>query len=227
MSISSPTAEPAALSEPDPSGVEPVPPGSDRRAAEMERWRRRSKRILFYRRALPWAMLSIVLAVGGWVALRAVLSARQDVAAATNAIHMTNPKFYGRDQRGRSFQLSAKDAVRDANNTSLITLSQPGMQLDTGGKQPIQVDGGSGLYREDAKTLQLDHGVRLQDGRGSDFRSQQAMVDTREGVVRGEKAVSGSGPLGQIAASSYAVYDSGARVVFNGDVRVHITNQNR
>jgi lipopolysaccharide export system protein LptC len=202
-----------------------APPGSDRRAAEMERWKRRSKRILFYRRALPWAMLGIVVAVGGWVALRAFLSAQQDVAAATDAIHMTNPKFYGRDQQGRSFQLSARDAVRDTKDNSLITLNQPGMVLDTGGKQPIQVQGGRGIYREDAKTLQLDRGVRLQDGRGSDFRSDEAMVDTREGVVRGQKAVSGSGPLGQIAASSYAVHDGGARVLFEGGVRVHIQNR--
>lgn len=206
-------------------GVHTAPPGSDRRTAEMERWKRRSRRIAFYRRALPWAMLGIVVAVGGWVGLRAILSARQDVAAATDAIHMTNPKFYGRDQQGRSFQLSAKDAVRDTRDNSLITLNQPGMLLDTGGKQPIQVQAGRGVYREDAKTLQLDRGVRLQDGRGSDFRSELAMVDTREGVVRGQKAVSGHGPLGQIAASSYAVHDGGARILFEGGVRVHIENR--
>lgn len=226
MSTSSPTADRRdAVDRPAGPSGDSATPGADRRAAEMERWKKRSKRIVFYRRALPWAMLAIVVAVGGWVGLRAYLSAQQDVAAATDAIHMTNPKFYGRDQQGRSFQLSAKDAVRDTKNNSLITLSQPGMVLDTGGKQPIQVQGGRGVYREDAKTLQLDQGVQLQDGRGSKFRSELAMVDTHEGVVRGEKAVSGAGPIGQIDASSYAVHDGGARVLFGGGVRVHIQNQ--
>jgi lipopolysaccharide export system protein LptC len=197
-----------------------------RRAAEMERWRKRSRRIVFYRRALPWTMLAIVVAVAGWVALRAYLSARQgDMAAATSAIHMTNPKFYGRDDKGRSFQLTAKDAVRDAVDSNLVTLSAPGMVLDTGGKAPIKVEGGKGVYREDTKQLQITGGVKFQDGRGSTFRSDTASVDTRAGVVTGEKGVNGQGPLGQITASSYAVHDGGSRVVFSGGVHVHMQNE--
>ena len=197
----------------------------DRRAAEMERWRARSKRILFYRRALPWAMLAIVVAVASWVGLRAFLSAQQaDLANATSAIHMTNPKFYGRDEKGRSFQLSAKDAVRDVKDTSLIALNGPGLMLDTGGKEPVRVQGGKGSYREDTKILTLTDGVLLQDGRDSEFQSSDAVVDTHAGVVRGEKDVHGHGPLGQIAASSYAVEDNGARVLFLGAVRTHIDN---
>ena len=42
------------------------------------------------------------------------------------------------------------------------------------------------------------------------------MVDTGTGVVRGNKGVNGAGPLGVISASSYAIYDQGERVVFNG-----------
>ncbi|HTK36042.1 MAG TPA: LPS export ABC transporter periplasmic protein LptC [Caulobacteraceae bacterium] len=199
---------------------------AQRRAAEMERWKRRSKRIGFYRRVLPWTMLAIVLAVAAWVGLRAFLSARQlDVTAATSAIHMTNPKFYGRDSKGRSFQLTATDAVRDVKDNNIVNLHAPGMMLDSGGKQPVKVAGGRGVYREDTKMLELVGGVLLQDGRGSAFRSAQASVDTRAGVVTGQKDVSGQGPLGRIAASSYAVHESGARVTFAGGVKTHIENR--
>ena len=197
-----------------------------RRTAEMDRWRKRSRRIVLLRRALPWSMLAIVVAVAGWVGLRAILSARQgDMAAATSAIHMTNPKFFGRDEKGRSFQLTAKDAVRDAADSNLVTLNAPGMVLETGGKAPIKVEGGKGTYREDTKQLQVVGGVLFQDGRGSTFHSETASVDTRAGVVRGEKSVTGQGPLGQIAASSYAVHDGGARVIFSGGVHVHMQGQ--
>ena len=198
-----------------------APPGAGRRAAEMERWRRRSSRIAFYRRALPWSMLIIVIAVAGWVGLRAFLSARQaDVA--TSAIHMTNPKFYGRDQQGRSFQLSAKDAVRNGANANLVNLNQPGMVLENNVKGPVLVNGGHGLYHEDTKILLLDSGVRFRDGHGSDFHSTTATVDTQASTVQGQNNVTGRGPLGQIAASSYAVQDGGAHVMFYGDVRTHI-----
>jgi lipopolysaccharide export system protein LptC len=199
---------------------------ADRRAGEMERWRQRSKRIVFYRKALPWTMLGIVLAVASWVGLRAVLSSRQlDIAGATSAIHMTNPKFYGRDNKGRSFQLTATDAVRDTKNNNIVNLHTPGMMLDSGGKQPVKVAGGSGVYREDTKVLDLTGGVLLQDGRGTEFHSAVASVDTRAGVVTGQKDVNGQGPLGRIAASSYAVHESGARVTFAGGVKTHIENR--
>ena len=42
------------------------------------------------------------------------------------------------------------------------------------------------------------------------------MVDTATGVVTGNKGVQGQGPLGTISASSYAIYDQGERVTFNG-----------
>jgi lipopolysaccharide export system protein LptC len=215
------------MAAPDtPAGSQPLSGIEARRAAEMERWRKRSRRIVFYRRALPYVMLAIVVAVGGWVALRAFLSSRQaDVAAATSAIHMTNPKFYGRDEKGRSFQLVAGDAVRDGKDNNLISLNGPGMTLDTGDKTPIKVEGGKGIYREDTKQLQITGGVRFQDGRGSEFHSQTASVDTQAGVVTGENGVSGVGPLGQITASSYAVHDGGARVTFSGGVRVHMENK--
>ncbi len=147
------------------------------------------------------------------------------MVAATSAIHMTNPKFYGRDEKGRSFQLLAKDAVRDLKDANLVTLSAPGMMLDTGGPQPVRVQGGHGVYREDTKMLQLADGVAMQDGRGSQFHSAAATVDTRAGVVRGEKNVTGQGPLGQIAASSYAVENGGDRILFTGGVHAHIDNR--
>ena len=138
---------------------------------------------------------------------------------------MTNPKFYGRDDKGRSFQLTAKDAVRNVKDNNIVNLHLPGMMLDSGGKQPVKVDGGRGVYREDTKMLELTDGVRLQDGRGSDFHSTQASVDTRAGVVVGRNDVNGQGPLGRIVASSYAVHESGARVTFSGAVHTHIENR--
>lgn len=197
-------------------------PGDARRAAEMERWRRRSSRIALYRKALPWMMIAIVAAVIGWVGLRAVLSSRQEARSASSELRMTNPKFYGRDEKGRSFQLTAKEAVRSTGDASRVTLAAPGMRLDVGGTNPMAVTGGKGVYREDTKVLTLDGGVKMKDGRGTDLTSPEAVVDTQANVVRGQKGVTGQGPLGRISASSYAIYDGGDRVVFSGGVKSRI-----
>jgi len=48
------------------------------------------------------------------------------------------------------------------------------------------------------------------------------VVDTSTGHVTGDSGVRGQGPLGQMAASSYGVYDRGQRIVLKGDVHAHI-----
>lgn len=202
----------------------PAPP-TRRRAQEMERWRKRSKRIGLYRKTLPWLMLAIVATVIGWVGVRAILSARETARPGSTELRMTNPKFYGRDDQGRSFQLEAKEAVRDSRQQNQVSLSAPGMRLDVGGKNPMAVAAARGVYREDTKVLQVDGGVRMQDGRGTSLQSPEAVVDTQAGVVKGEKGVTGRGPLGEVSASSYAISEGGDRIVFSGGVRSRIVQQ--
>ena len=45
---------------------------------------------------------------------------------------------------------------------------------------------------------------------------EEAVVDTETGIVTGSRGVQGSGPLGTVNASSYAIYEQGERVVFSG-----------
>ena len=92
------------------------------------------------------------------------------------------------------------------------------------------------LITESAEALQLEpswtgHAVRLEKfGQIGSMPVRgwfpfAAVEDTQAGVVRGEKGVNGRGPLGQVTASSYAIYDGGARAVFSGGVRSRIEQQ--
>lgn len=207
----------------DAQGTAAQSAAAGRRAREMDRWRRRSRRVGFYRGVLPWVMLLIVVAIVGWMALRAFRDSRGTPPPQATELTMNAPKFYGRDEKGRSFQLEAKQAIRSSGNeTEAVTLIEPGMRLEMGGEEPMVVAGGRGVYREAANSLLLDGGVRMKDGRGTDLASPEAVVDTKAGVVRGQKGVTGTGPLGRVTASSYAIYDGGERAVFSGGVRSHI-----
>ena len=59
--------------------------------------------------------------------------------------------------------------------------------------------------------------MRISDG-GSGFvlTTPEAVVDTRTGVVTGDKGVQGTGPLGTLTASSYVIRDQGESVEFHG-----------
>jgi hypothetical protein len=74
-----------------------------------------------------------------------------------------------------------------------------------------------GTYLETQRKVVIGPNVKISDGgTGWTLVTPEAVVDTETGVVTGDKGVQGRGPLGSINASSYAIYDQGQRVVFNG-----------
>lgn len=198
-------------------------PARDTRASALAGFRARSRNVRFWRKALPAAMAAICLAILGWIGVRSVLAAFGDPGSAT--IRLLNPRLYGRDASGRSFRIEAKEAVRDGRFPDRFTLAAPGLMLDAGGNKSFKGSAARGVYDQHTRLLNLDGKVSLADGRGNSFLSDHAAIDLKKSLISGNSSVVGEGPLGRIAASSYAVYDQGERVVFSGGVRAHVLSQ--
>jgi lipopolysaccharide export system protein LptC len=197
-----------------------------RRRRNMGRWRRRSRQIHFFRRALPAAIAVILVGLLGWVLLRGFLTRMGDLKSATSTIHMTNAHFFGRDENGRPYVLSATEATRSDRDMQRIALSKLQMNFDSGSaNQNSHISADHGVYREDDRILRLRDHVVMRDQTGNTFVTDQAVVNTVNNSVQGRDNVNGWGPLGSVTADSYAVYDKGATVVFQG--HVHSTIKHR
>lgn len=206
-----------------------IPPRPDldligaRRRQELERRRVHSRRIQFWRRALPIIIIGIAGLLVLWVGGRSlIVKLASSGSPKTAGVRMVNPRFYGRDTANRAFVLGAAEASRDLGDERRVTLAAPTVTLDAGGVNPTHVEAVRGVYHEDQRELRLEGKVQVTDGRGYSFTTPTARVDTTSGRVTGESGVQGQGPLGQIAASSYGVYDRGQRIIMRGDVHAHI-----
>lgn len=188
------------------------------------RWRERSRSIHFWRKALPVVIACIAGLLVLWIGGRSLIVklASSGASKEVGGVRMVNPRFYGRDTSNRSFVLGAAEASRDVKNGRTVTLAAPSVTLDAGGANPTKVQAANGIYQEDQRQLNLTGKVQLDDGRGYSFTTPKATVDTTTGHVSGDSGVKGQGPLGQIAASSYGVYDRGRRIVMKGDVHARI-----
>jgi len=207
--------------------VQPVPgsdPTSDvdRRAAALARWKRRSHVVHFYRRALPVAIAVIALGVLGWIVVNAIVGRMTAGERTVASIHLTHPRYYGRNNKGQAFVLSSDEAVRDTVDSDRIDMTRPRLSLENGAPRPLSVRADTGVFFEGSKIILLNGHVHLDDGAGYIFDSAQARVDTVTNTITGQTAVTGSGPTGTISADSYAVYDRGDRIVFRGHVHTHI-----
>jgi lipopolysaccharide export system protein LptC len=212
MSISSPTPEDVL-----------APP---RFAEAVARMRRRSRLIHFLRKALPVAIIALSLVLSGFMVAKTILRLLSDLTQSTE-IHMTNPHFYGQygkdEEHRRSFEIAASEARRSLRLSTDVKLTNPDVKLAGTGDRSMRITARSGVYDEATKRVTLQGDVTVVSGDGTTFHTQQALVDTHARSVVGNSFVQGSGPLGQIQASSYAITNNGAEAVFTGQVHAHLT----
>ena len=191
-------------------------------ARDLGRWRRRSRTIRLLRLVLPATIAAILIGLAGQVGWRSLQVAARPPAEAKTQIRMIAPRFYGQSGDGRSFMITARSALRDDNDLMNVRLDAPTLTLGFDEPQPSRVTAKSGIYREDTMKLALSGDVRIDDGGGYRFASEQAVVDTKTGVISGETSMLGEGPTGQVQSNAYTVYDKGDRVVFRGGVRTRL-----
>ena len=185
---------------------------------DFERWRRRSKLIRRLRIILPATIGVIMLSLLGFIVQTTVLGRDAAPAEADAPIQLVNPRFVGKDEKGRAFVITATSAERDENDYQRVLLREPSLVLDAEGEAPSKVTAKTGVYSEDRRVLNLDGGVKM-SGSNTDFNTQSSIFNTATGELEGQGQISGVGSLGEITAKSYGVYDKGERLVFKGGVR--------
>lgn len=219
--MSSPTAD----AGPPPHGMTPVVPGAAdflRRRRLLQRWKRRSALVRLMRVLLPALCVTIVAVLGGVAGVNAFLARTALRPQGALPIRMLQPHFQGRNDSGQPYLVTADSAVRDEIDTARIDMVNPVFTQGSSALDQSRVRAKTGVYREDTRMLDLRGNVVLDDAEGYHFVSEHALVDTVQSNVDGDTYVQGHGPLGQIAASSYAVRNGGAYVYFTGKVKSHI-----
>jgi lipopolysaccharide export system protein LptC len=201
----------------------PSPDVVARRRQASERWARRSRSIQRWRKLLPIAIGVVFGALLLWLVGRGVV-ARLTTPKQTgdSVVKMTNPRFFGRDASDHAFVVAAQSAERRQSDTTSIILTGPSLSLEAQNSGSTRLQAARGVYEEKQRQVRLEGGVKLDNPQGYSFSTPRAVIDTQKGVVTGDQGVQGKAPLGQIAASSYGVYDRGRRVVFEGNVHARI-----
>jgi lipopolysaccharide export system protein LptC len=194
-------------------------------AIVSRRVRAHSRTIHLLRWLLPSAIVAILAVLGVFVGVDALHTQAARPRETPTQIRMVNPHFLGRDEQGRAFNLSARQARRDDNNLQQVFLDAPVMTLDVDGQRPSTLTADNGVYREDTRLLKLTGHVRVDDSRDSTVGTDEAIVDTRAGTINGRSALNAKGPTGALSAGSYTATDKGDHLILRGGV--HATMKGR
>ena len=196
-----------------PDGDAPLPRGKARAHT-------RTVRVL--RLVLPMVMVSMISVLAALVGVHAFRRHDSAQKEAASPIRMVNPHFFGRDNPGRAYSWGASQASRDEASFQQVLLRDPSVTLDAGGPHPSHLTADNGIYLEDTRILYLRGHVLAVNAKTSTFATDQAVVNTRTGVVTGADAIDSRTPMGALNAKSFDVYDKGDRVVFKGGVHARL-----
>ena len=199
-----------------PDGTAPLPRGKARAHTQTVRT---------LRLVLPMIMVSMISVLAALVGVHAFRRHDSVQKEAASPIRMVNPHFFGRDNQGRAYTLGASQASRDEASFQKVLLRDPSVTLDAGGPHPSNLTADSGIYLEDTRILYLRGHVRADNAKTSTFATDQAVVNTRTGVVTGADAIDSRTPMGALNSKSFDVYDKGDRVVFKGGVHARLNQR--
>jgi hypothetical protein len=76
-----------------------------------------------------------------------------------------------------------------------------------------------GFYDEAANEVRLMDGVIFTDKSGNRFTTPSVVIDVATGVVKGDRGVTGAGPLGVMRGESYELRQDSRAMVIRGGVR--------
>ena len=184
------------------------------RPDEVVRWKRRAVLVGIARKALPLAILAILVAMGSWIGIE-TFKPSLSALSLTADVKMENPHFYGRDKKNRAFQLSAAQATRAESDPDLISLTLPVFALETS-----RVTAKTGIYRQGSDHVELNGDVVFVDGQGRKLNTQQAFINTRTGVLTNgtqSKGIEIAAPTGHVRSDAYTVNQNGD-VTLRGNV---------
>ncbi|MDB5493521.1 MAG: hypothetical protein JWP86_858 [Phenylobacterium sp.] len=191
------------------------------RERNIERWRRRSRTVRILRVVGPTLIALIMLGLGVSIAYNTMKPSVEAPTESNQPIRLLNPRFVGRDERGRAFVVTAASATRDPQEYQKVYLDRPALVLDEQGPDPTRITANKGIFHETTGRLEMSGGVRLAFSQAV-FQTATSLFDTKSGELAGSGPVQGSGALGEITAKSYGVYDKGERTVFRGGVHTRL-----
>ncbi|MBE1236607.1 LPS export ABC transporter periplasmic protein LptC [Phaeovibrio sulfidiphilus] len=139
---------------------------------------------------------------------------------------IVNPRFMGSDKNDEPFVISAERATGLSAKDGWILLVSPRADLNRRSGDWFSLESHTGHISEDHNLVTLEKDVFLYRNDGTQFMTEEAVIDLSDNRAFGDKPVDGRGPDFTVASSSgFEVENGGAVIRFLGKSRMQIGQQ--
>ncbi|MFN3546751.1 MAG: LPS export ABC transporter periplasmic protein LptC [Mesorhizobium sp.] len=186
---------------------------------------RHSRRVRFFKIALPLASLAIALGFAGysWMLSPASVAIVVDGSAIRDGkIVMANPKMSGFTKDNLPYAMNAARAIQELSRTGGIELEEIDAKFPIAADKWAKLNADSGVYDDETNTLRITSPIFLETSDGLKADLGPAEVDISAGEMRSPSPVRIEQNGSTITADSLEVLDKGTVFVFENRVRVQV-----
>jgi lipopolysaccharide export system protein LptC len=135
---------------------------------------------------------------------------------AADALSMVNARYFGTDQKGQPFSVTAKGVKERPAPDERVDLVSPQADITLAGGDWLSIEAGAGLYDRKTETLDLSNEVSLFQDKGYEMHTAAASIRLKEGSASSRTPVQSQGPFGELVAQGFELSDKGENVLFLG-----------
>lgn len=185
---------------------------------------RRRLAIAILKRALPAAALAVLALIVLWPEISGIedrvrLAYRKPDSAVTDSARLVAPRYVGRDERGRPYELTAQTAEQPSGSTT-VALTKPAGDITLEDGAWVTLQAATGAFHRDSRMLDLFGEVALFHDGGYEIHTERARIDLAAGRAEGDEPVSAQGPPGTLDGAGFRIEEKGAVVIFTGPARM-------
>jgi lipopolysaccharide export system protein LptC len=141
----------------------------------------------------------------------------------SDALSMTNARYFGTDDKGQPYSVTAGGVRQAAKDDRAIDLIAPKAEISLTNGTYLSAEAAAGLYDRDNQKLNLSGEVTVTQGKDTQLRTTSAIVMLKEGTASGREPVSGDGSFGLLqSAGGFELSDRGKVVRFLGPSKLTI-----
>ena len=129
----------------------------------------------------------------------------------------------GIDAEKQPYQVTATRGWQDGKTPNLVHLEDPVGNFQRAGGTKYSITGAIGLYDTEAKTLDLDGNVIVQQQDRFTARMDKAHIVVKDKTLTSDTAVTASFASGTVDANGMQITDDGNRILFLNGVKARFT----
>ena len=200
----------------------PKPPQREQVAQSINQY---SRFVSIMKIALPVAAAVLLVVVIGLPLIREnqdriKVPAAGGKDANGRSLSMTNARYFGTDDKGQPYAVTAESVRQGAANDKTIQLNLPKAEITMSNGNAMSASANGGIYDRDKQEIELNGDVALFQHDGNELHTSQAHVSLKDGSARGEAPITGKGSFGTLEASGFTYNKDDKVIRFTGRSRL-------